>query len=143
MRTVAHILNEKKDQTTYTISAQATVLEAITLMASKEIGALVVTENDKVIGIMSERDYARKVTLMERSSSDTIIAEIMTSKVLTVHSKNTIEQCLTLMTERHLRHLPVVENDKLIGLVSIGDLVKGIIQQQQELIDQLQSYIAG
>ena len=143
MLTVAHILNDKLNKTTYTISAQATVLEAISLMADKGIGALVVTEQEKVIGIVSERDYARKIALMERSSYDTQVAEIMTSKALTVTSKNTIEQCLELMTERHLRHLPVVEDDKLIGLVSIGDLVKGIIQQQQQLIDQLQNYIAG
>ena len=143
MLTVAHILNDKPHQTTYTISADATVLDALILMADKGIGALIVTEDEKVIGIMSERDYARKVTLMERSSSDTKIADIMTSKVLTVSPKDTIEQCLTLMTERHLRHLPVVEEDQLIGLVSIGDLVKGIIQQQQQLIDQLQNYIAG
>ena len=143
MLTVAHILNDKLNKTTYAISAQATVLEAISLMADKGIGALVVTEQEKVIGIVSERDYARKIALMERSSYDTQVAEIMTSKVLTVTSKNTIEQCLELMTERHLRHLPVVEDDKLIGLVSIGDLVKGIIQQQQQLIDQLQNYIAG
>ena len=92
---------------------------------------------------MSERDYARKVALMERSSYDTCVADIMTSKVLTIERKNTVQECLNLMTDRHLRHLPVVEDSQLIGLVSIGDLVKGIIQDQQSLIEQLQNYIAS
>ena len=143
MLTVAHIIQSKPSQTTHTISPEATVLEAISLMAEKGIGALVVTEQNKVVGIVSERDYARKVALMERSSYDTLVTDIMTHKVLTVEGRHTVEQCLTLMTDRHLRHLPVVENDKLIGLVSIGDLVKGIIEQQQQLIQQLQNYIAS
>lgn len=143
MLTVAHILQGKSYKTTHTISPESTVLEAITLMADKGIGALVVTEQNKVVGIVSERDYARKVALMERSSYDTLVTDIMTHKVLTVENKNTVEECLTLMTDRHLRHLPVVENGQLIGLVSIGDLVKGIIEQQQRLIDQLQNYIAS
>lgn len=143
MLTVAHILQGKPEHSIYTISPDATVLEAISLMADKGIGALVVTETAHVVGIVSERDYARKVALMERSSYDTCVADIMTSKVLTVERKHTVEECLKLMTDRHLRHLPVVENGELIGLVSIGDLVKGIIQQQQALIDQLQNYIAS
>lgn len=142
MITVAHILKDKP-QTTYTISPEATVLEAISLMADKGIGALIVTQEGKVVGIISERDYARKIALMERSSYDTLVTDIMTHKVLTVERRNTVEECLNLMTDRHLRHLPVVENDVLIGLVSIGDLVKGIIEQQKQLIDQLQSYIAS
>ena len=143
MRTVAHILQSKPIQTTLTISPDATVLKALTLMADKGVGALIVTENDKLVGIISERDYARKVALMERSSSDTLVTDIMTHKVLTVERRNTVEECLKLMTDRHLRHLPVVENEVLIGMVSIGDLVKGMIEQQQELIDQLQNYIAN
>lgn len=142
MITVAHILKDKP-QTTYTISPEATVLEAISLMADKGIGALIVTQEGKVVGIISERDYARKIALMERSSYDTLVTDIMTHKVLTVERRNTVEECLNLMTDRHLRHLPVVENDVLIGLVSIGDLVKGIIEQQKQLIEQLQSYIAS
>lgn len=141
MLTVAHILQAKPEQITYTISPESTVLEAIALMADKGIGALVVTDVDRIVGIVSERDYARKIALMERSSYDTCVADIMTSKVLTVEPKNSIEECLTLMTDRHLRHLPVVENNQLVGLVSIGDLVKGIIEQQQNLIEQLQNYI--
>ncbi len=143
MLTVAHILHDKSEQITYTISPEDTVLKAIGLMAEKGIGALIVTQNTQVIGILSERDYARKVALMERSSYDTTVADIMTSKVLTVERKHTVDECLKLMTDRHLRHLPVVENNQLVGLVSIGDLVKGIIQDQQALIDQLQSYIAN
>ena len=143
MLTVEHILQSKPQHITYTITPEATVLEAISLMADKGIGALIVTEEDKVVGIVSERDYARKVALMERSSYDTCVADIMTSKVLTVERKNTVQECLNLMTDRHLRHLPVVEDSQLIGLVSIGDLVKGIIQDQQSLIEQLQNYIAS
>lgn len=142
MITVAHILKDKP-QVTYTISPEATVLEAISSMADKGVGALVVTQQNKVVGIISERDYARKVALMERSSYDTLVTDIMTHKVLTVERRHTVEECLKLMTDRHLRHLPVVENDQLIGLVSIGDLVKGIIEQQQQLIEQLQNYIAN
>lgn len=143
MLTVEHILHSKPQHITFTITPEATVLEAISLMADKGIGALIVTEEDRVVGIVSERDYARKVALMERSSYDTCVADIMTSKVLTIERKNTVQECLNLMTDRHLRHLPVVENEQLIGLVSIGDLVKGIIQDQQSLIEQLQNYIAS
>lgn len=143
MLTVEHILKSKPQHVTFTITPDATVLEAISLMADKGIGALIVTEQDRVVGIVSERDYARKVALMERSSYDTCVADIMTSKVLTIERKNTVQECLNLMTDRHLRHLPVVENEQLIGLVSIGDLVKGIIQDQQSLIEQLQNYIAS
>ncbi|TXJ06688.1 MAG: CBS domain-containing protein [Acinetobacter sp.] len=143
MLTVAHVLQAKPEHTTYTIAPDATVLQAITLMADKGIGALVVTQENTVIGIFSERDYARKVALMERSSSDTLVSDIMTSKVLTIERKHTVEESLQLMTDRHLRHLPVVENGQLIGMVSIGDLVKGIIEQQKNLIQQLQNYIAS
>ncbi|MFC3901830.1 CBS domain-containing protein [Acinetobacter marinus] len=143
MLTVEHILQGKNEQITYTITPEATVLEAIGLMADKGIGALIVTDGERVVGIFSERDYARKVALMDRNSHETSVADIMTSKVLTVERRNTVQECLNLMTERHLRHLPVVENEALIGLVSIGDLVKGIIQDQQTLIEQLQNYIAS
>lgn len=96
-----------------------------------------------MVGILSERDYMRKVTLMKRTSEETTVSEIMTAKVLTVTKSTTVEDCLGLMTERHLRHLPVVENDKLIGLISIGDLVKAVMEDQRKLIDQLQQYIAS
>ena len=112
-------------------------------MADKGIGAVVVTDQDKVVGILSERDYTRKVMLMERTSKETSVSEIMTAKVLTVTKSTSVEDCLGLMTDRHLRHLPVVENDKLVGLISIGDLVKAVMDDQRKLIDQLQQYIAS
>ena len=143
MLNVAHVLKRKAEQQIYTIHPDATVLDAISLMAEKGIGALVVVDADQVVGILSERDYARKVALMERSSQQTRVADIMTSKVLTVERKTSIDSCLNLMTDKHLRHLPVVENGELLGLVSIGDLVKGVIEQQQSLIDQLQNYITS
>ncbi len=143
MKTVADILRSKANSQIYTIWPSATVLEALTLMADKGIGALVVMENDSVAGILSERDYARKIALMERSSYTTEVSEIMTSNVMTVTPGQTIEFCMELMTERRLRHLPVLENDKLIGLISIGDLVKDIISDQQSMIRQLEQYIRG
>ncbi|KAB0650468.1 CBS domain-containing protein [Acinetobacter bohemicus] len=143
MTNVAQVIQNKIEQNIFTISPESTVLEAISLMADKGIGALVVTQQEKVVGILSERDYMRKVTLMKRTSEETTVSEIMTAKVLTVTKSTTVENCLGLMTERHLRHLPVVENDKLIGLISIGDLVKAVMEDQRKLIDQLQQYIAS
>ena len=143
MTNVAQVIQNKIEQNIFTISPESTVLEAISLMADKGIGALVVTDQDKVVGIFSERDYTRKIILMERTSKETTVSEIMTAKVLTVTKSNSVEDCLTLMTDRHLRHLPVVENDKLIGLISIGDLVKVVMEDQRKLIDQLQQYIAS
>ncbi|MFZ0330223.1 MAG: CBS domain-containing protein [Acinetobacter bohemicus] len=143
MTNVAQVIQNKIEQNIFTISPESTVLEAISLMADKGIGALVVTQQEKVVGILSERDYMRKVTLMKRTSEETTVSEIMTAKVLTVTKSTTVENCLGLMTERHLRHLPVVENDKLIGLISIGDLVKAVMEDQLKLIDQLQQYIAS
>lgn len=143
MKTVAEILKTKTHAQIYTISPNATVLEAITLMADKGIGALVVVEGEAVVGIISERDYARKVLLMERSSYNTDVHEIMSADVITISPRHTNEFCMTLMTEKRLRHLPVLEDNKLVGLVSIGDLVKDIISDQQSLINQLESYIRG
>ena len=143
MTNVAQVIQNKIEQNIFTISPEATVLEAISLMADKGIGALVVTDQDKVVGILSERDYTRKVMLMERTSKETSVSEIMTAKVLTVTKSTSVEDCLGLMTDRHLRHLPVVENDKLVGLISIGDLVKAVMDDQRKLIDQLQQYIAS
>ena len=143
MTTVAQVLKDKAYKEIYTITPDATVLEAISLMAEKSIGALVVTHEGNVVGILSERDYTRKIALMERTSFDTTVNEIMTPKVITVTSATSVEDCLALMTDRHLRHLPVVENDKLIGLISIGDLVKAAMEDQRKLIDQLQQYISG
>lgn len=143
MTTVAQVLNNKINSETTTISPEATVLEAITLMANKGIGAVVVVQDSKVVGILSERDYTRKIALMQRTSDHTTVAEIMTSTVLSIQTSNTVDECLALMTDRHIRHLPVVENDNLIGLVSIGDLVKATMEDQKSLIQQLQQYISG
>ena len=143
MTNVAQVLKHKEHQAIYTIKPDATVLEAITLMADKGIGAVVVTHEEQVVGILSERDYTRKIALMQRTSFNTTVNEIMTPKVITVTSGTTVENCLELMTDRHLRHLPVVENEKLIGLISIGDLVKAAMEDQRKLIDQLQQYISG
>lgn len=143
MTTVAQVLQAKADQETISIDPQATVLEAISLMATKGIGAVLVLDGEKVVGILSERDYTRKIALMQRSSEQTLVSEIMTPHVITVQRNHTVEDCLALMTERHLRHLPVVENEKLIGLVSIGDLVKAAMEDQKKLIEQLQQYISG
>ena len=143
MTTVAQVIQNKIGQEIYTISPSATVLEAIMLMANKGIGAVVVVEEAKVVGIVSERDYTRKIALMQRTSDHTTVAEIMTSKVISVTRNNTVDECLELMTDRHLRHLPVLEDANLIGFVSIGDLVKATMEDQRKLIDQLQQYISG
>lgn len=143
MTTVAQVLQEKASIETSTISPTATVLEAITLMGNKGIGAVIVTNADKVVGILSERDYTRKIALMQRTSDHTTVAEIMTSQVLSVTRTHTVDECLALMTEKHIRHLPVIENDSLVGIVSIGDLVKATMEDQRKLIDQLQQYISG
>ncbi|MFW2171352.1 CBS domain-containing protein [Acinetobacter baumannii] len=143
MTIVAQVIKNKSEQAIFTILPEATVLEAITIMAEKGIGALVVAEGEQVVGILSERDYTRKVTLMERSSYSTTVAEIMTAKVITVGLNNTVEECLQLMTDRHLRHLPVLDNGKLVGFISIGDLVKAAMEDQKVLIEQLKQYISG
>jgi IMP dehydrogenase len=141
MTTVAQILAAKRSAETYTIPPQASVFEAVRLMADRNIGALVVMEGDAVAGIITERDYARKVVLLSRSPKETLVREVMASPVLTVRPEQTNDECMALMTEKRLRHLPVVQNGRLIGLVSIGDLVKDIIAEQQFTIEQLEHYI--
>jgi CBS domain-containing protein len=126
----------------YSVTGQSSVYEAIKLMGEKNIGALLVMEGEKLTGILSERDYARKVVLKGKSSRDTAVKEIMTENVLTVTTADTIENCMAIMSDKHIRHLPVVENDKVLGMVSIGDVVNGIIESQKETIAHLQSYIA-
>jgi CBS domain-containing protein len=143
MKSVAHILKSKPDLTVYTIGPTASVFDALKLMAEKSIGALVVTEGEQVVGIITERDYARKVILMARSSKDTPVRDIMTSSVMYVRPDHTSEECMVLMTENRLRHLPVVDSGKLVGLISIGDLVKDIISEQKFIIEQLEHYITG
>lgn len=143
MKTVADILKAKPHAQLYSIWPTATVLEAITLMADKGVGALVVVEGETLVGIISERDYARKVVLMERSSYNTEVSEIMSTDVITVSPTHSNEACMLLMTDKRLRHLPVLEGERLVGLISIGDLVKDIISDQQSMIRQLESYIRG
>jgi CBS domain-containing protein len=143
MKPVGHILKSKPDRTVYTIAPTASVFDALQLMAEKSIGALVVTEGEQVVGIITERDYARKVILMARSSKETTVRDIMTSSVMYVRPDHTSEECMVLMTENRLRHLPVMDSGKLVGLISIGDLVKDIISEQKFIIEQLEHYITG
>ena len=143
METAANILKSKPDQTVHTITPTASVFDAVKLMAEKNIGALLVMEGEKVVGIITERDYARKVVLMARSSKETPVRDVMTSSVMYVRPDQTSEECMVLMTENRLRHLPVMNGDKLIGLISIGDLVKDIISEQKFIIQQLEHYITG
>lgn len=144
MKTVDEILKSKaQHKTVYTIGPTESVLAALKLLAEKNIGALPVVEDERVVGIVSERDYARKLMLKGRSSPFTTVAEIMTAAVITVEPKTKLDECMQLMTDRHLRHLPVVSEGKLLGLLSIGDLVKETISEQANLISQLQQYIRG
>jgi CBS domain-containing protein len=143
MKSVAQILKTKPERAVQTITPSTPVLDAVKRMAEKNIGALLVMEDAKILGIITERDYARKIVLMGRSSKDTPVRDIMTSPVMYVRPDQTNEECMALMTDNRLRHLPVVDGGKLIGLVSIGDLVKDIISEQKFIIDQLEHYIKG
>ena len=143
MKSVAEILRSKPDQTVYSIAPGASVFDALRLMADKNIGSLLVVEEGKIAGIFSERGYARKVILMDRSSKQTAVREVMTSSVMYARPDQTNEECMALMTDNRLRHLPVIDNGRLLGLLSIGDLVKDIISEQQFTIEQLQHYIQG
>jgi CBS domain-containing protein len=140
MKTVKQLL-QAKTRPLCTINPDAQVFEALKLMAEKDIGALLVVEKNRLAGIISERDYARKVILHGKSSHDTPVREIMTARVVCVRPANTVEECMALMTDKRIRHLPVVENDELLGVLSIGDLVKETISEQQTTIRQLESYI--
>jgi len=140
MKTVKQLL-ESKAAGVVTIAPEASVFEALELMAAKDIGAVVVTQDNRVVGIMSERDYARKVILHHKSSKDIPVAQIMTDKVLYVRPTQTVDQCMALMTDKHIRHLPVLDGERLIGVLSIGDLVKATISEQDFVIKQLESYI--
>jgi CBS domain-containing protein len=140
MKSLKQLLNAKGHHV-HSIRPDAKVIEALQLMAQKDIGALLVTDSGRVVGILSERDYARKVILQGKSSHDIPVREIMTSGVVTVDPSKSIEDCMALMTQRRIRHLPVCEGDKLVGIVSIGDLVKEVIAEQEQTIRQLESYI--
>jgi CBS domain-containing protein len=140
--TIGMVLKEKS-RDIWSLDPEASVYDAVEMMANKGVGALLVISDSKLVGVISERDYARKVILQERSSRQTRVKEIMTSPVIVVRPDNTVEDCMKLMTENRFRHLPVVENQKVLGVVSIGDLVKWMVSAQTEAIDQLQHYIAG
>ena len=143
MKSVAHILKSKADAGVHSIAPTASVYDALKLMAEKNIGALLVMEGADIVGIVTERDYARKIALLGRSSPQTRVSEVMTVAVMVVDPDQTTDYCMALMTEHRLRHLPVVDGGKLIGLISIGDLVKDIISEQQFIIEQLEHYITG
>lgn len=142
MQTVQQLLNEKGHEV-WSIPPDALVYDAVALMAEKEIGSLIVIESTRVIGLVSERDYARKVILKGRSSRETQVRDIMTARVVYAHLEQTVEECMAVLTDQRVRHLPVMEKGRLVGIISIGDLVKAIITEQKFIIDQLVHYIAS
>ena len=143
MTAVAEILKSKGDAVVHTIGPDESVFDALQRMADKGIGALIVMEGERIVGIVTERDYARKIALKGRTSALTLVRDVMTTSVMFVKPTQTSEECMALMTDNRLRHLPVVKDDKLIGLISIGDLVKDIISEQKFVIEQLEHYITG
>jgi CBS domain-containing protein len=142
MTSVAQLL-KARPANVWTIASKTSVFDALALMAKKDIGALPVVHEDKLVGMFSERDYARKVALQGRTSKTTTVSELMTSKVYYVRPDQTVEDCMALMTEKRIRHLPVLDGQKLVGIVTIGDLVKSIITAQEITIRSLQNYITG
>lgn len=142
MKTVKEIL-EAKGTEIWSVQPSDTVLDSLKLMADKGIGSLLVMDGEKLMGIVTERDYARKVILEGKSSKDTSVSDVMTRKILCVSPERTVDECMALMTDKRARHLPVVDHKRVVGVVSIGDLVKTLINEQQILIDQLQHYISG
>ncbi len=143
MKNVRDILNSKRDAKVYSVESNSMVVDALKLMASQMVGALLVQDNGKLVGIFSERDYARKVALMERSSRTTEIKDVMTANLICVSPADTMEFCMELVTDKHIRHLPVLDGEQLVGMISIGDLVKNIIEDQKAMILQLQKYMRG
>lgn len=140
MNTVRHIL-QVKGFDVWAISPNATVFEALRMMADKDVGALPVMEGEKLLGIISERDYARKIVLQGKASKETLVRDIMTEKVFSVHPEQTAHEVMTLMTEKRVRHLPVVENERVIGMISIGDVLRNVIYQQRQTIRSLEDLI--
>jgi CBS domain-containing protein len=137
---VRHVI-EQKDRQIFAVTPEDAVLEAVRRMADHHVGALLVMRGDELLGIVSERDYARKVVLKGRSSSDTPVQQIMSTPVVTVTSEDTVDACMRLMTDRRIRHLPVIDRGRVIGVVSIGDLVKTLLNEQRQTIEQLEAYI--
>jgi CBS domain-containing protein len=142
MHTVKHLL-EAKGRQLFSVAPADSVLRAIEVMAERHVGALLVLDRGELAGIISERDYARKVILKGRSSADTKVAEIMTADVVTVVPRDSVHRCMSLMTEKRIRHLPVLDGGRVVGILSIGDLVKAVIDEQQHKIEDLERYIAG
>lgn len=140
MKRVREILNDKGAQV-WSIAPDRTVFDALKLMGEKEVGALTVVVDDQLVGVISERDYARKVILKGRTSRETQVREIMSTRVISTALDRTVQECLGVMTDKHIRHLPVLEEEELVGIISIGDLVKAVIAEQQFMIEQLESYI--
>jgi CBS domain-containing protein len=140
MATARHLL-DRKGRAIFSVAPDEPVLEAIRLMAEHHVGALMVMKGEQLVGIVSERDYARKVILKGRSSADTPVSQIMSSPVITVTLNSSVQDCMQLMTSRHLRHLPVLEGGEVVGMISIGDLVKAVMEEQKQTIEQLESYI--
>ena len=143
MKTVAELLKSKSVNSVFSIAPDASVFDAVKLMAEKNIGALLITNDEDLVGIFTERDYSRKLVLAGLSSKETPVRDVMTSNVMYVRPAQTNEECMALMTENRLRHLPVMDNGRLLGLLSIGDLVKDIMSEQQFTIKQLEHYISG
>jgi len=143
MKKVRDVLTAKRNNDTYSIAPSATVWDAIKLMTEKGVGALLVTEGEALVGIISERDYLKKVALMGRASQTTAVNEIMTANPFTISSDQDLEACMQLMTEKRIRHLPVVENGKLLAMISIRDLLESTMEEQKYLIQQLEQYIRG
>lgn len=142
MTTVNDLLRDKPSEI-WTVAPDDSVYDALQLMADKNVGAVLVLEGGRLVGLLSERDYARKLALENRTSRDTSVRDVMTQRVAIVSPNKDIEECMALMTDKHVRHLPVMDNDKLVGLVSIGDLVKGVIAEKKFMIEQLEQYITG
>jgi CBS domain-containing protein len=143
MMTTVKLCLQRKGNQVWSTRPDATVYEALRFMAEKDIGALLVLESGKVVGMFSERDYARKLILHGKASKETLVRDIMTSRVVCVSPQHTIEECMAVMTEKRIRHLPVMEADQVMGMISIGDVVKSIITEQEFVIEQLTNYITG
>ncbi len=142
MQTIGQLL-QSKGKDIWSISPHATVFEALSIMANKDIGALLVIDNEKLVGIFSERDYAQKVILKGKSSKETNVGDLMTRDVFYIDPQNTLHECMAVMTANHIRHMPVLENNRLIGMVTLGDVVKQIISNQEFTIRELEKYISG